>query len=873
MKTKFYLIAFVLVAIAGNLRAQTDTLALWHFENSAKRGLIIDNASFSTSPYTADDGTLANKDIAFLSKTGTNFTAWVTGTGGTGFFAPNANTWNGGTNSRYWQITISTIGYNNILLSSRQMSSNTGPRDFQIEYSTDGVVWTPVGPAVVSLNDVFVSGTVSDLVLPPACDNQPNLNIRWLMTSETSAGGGTVSSAGTSRIDDIIVKGTSGTFAQDAVLSPLSFVYNIDQPAPLKTTITWNDATSLVRITNNNIPTDTLQIGVDYELVVDTIRIFTSYLNTQFTAPGLQHQLIVRFDVGNVSNLTITWDDDNINGAVVQPDTVFYDLSVPTDLSTTITWNDASSITAIIDNQTIPYALVENTDYALAGNTLSIFDAYLGGLLTAAGQQILLNIEFDQGNDVVLVVKSIMSPPAPDVIAHWDFENATKRTAITDHAAFVASPYTADNGIVANINNSPVLLFGGNSFSGWVTGSTVGGFAPNSNNWNDGQSQKYWQIEVSTEGYGELLLSSKQRSSAGGPANFQVEYSINGVDWFAVASSNITCAENFTLGVLNDLPLPAQCNNRTLLFLRWVMTTNTAVNSSPVTTTGTNRIDDIIIKGSFITDQADIIDFGFWEETGPATIDPLAQTVDIEVQYGTNLTDLVAMFVLSPNATATVSGVSQISGDTDNDFSAEVEYLVTAGDGITSKIWTVTVTIANPSVEAEILNFVITDYTNYFLDINSATATVSLSVYGFDLVSLTAEFDLSIGAIAHVGGVLQESGVTVNDFDMPLVYTITAQDGVTQKNWTIEVEGYVNSVPETMGSISRVYPNPSSGIVHIEISSNARIDILNVSGQIVFSEKKESGSHVLELEGLAAGQYFIRSTTENNIQIMSIVIE
>jgi len=872
MKTKIYLFAFALFAFTSNLRAQIDTLALWHFENSAKRALITDNATFGTSPYTADAGITANKDIAFLAKTGPVFTAWVTGTGGTGFFAPNSNTWNGGANSRHWQITISTVGYNNILLSSRQMSSNTGPRDFQIEYSIDGITWIPVGPAVVSLNDVFVSGTVNDLVLPSACDNQPNLNIRWLMTSETSVGGAAVASTGTSRIDDIIVKGTSGTFAQDAVLNPVSFVYNIDQPAPIKTTVTWNDATSLVRITNNNVPADTLQVGVDYELVVDTIRVFTSYLDAQFTAPGLQHQLFVRFDVGNTANMTITWDDDNIYGAVVQPDTLFYDLSNPMDLNTTITWNDASSITTITDNQTTPYVLIANTDYTLSGNTLTILGSYLGAILTAPGQQIMLTLDFDLGNDAVVVIKSIMSPPAPIVIAHWDFENATKRTAIADHAAFVASPYTADNGIVANINTSPVLLFGGNTFSGWVSGSTVGGFAPNSNKWDAGQGLKYWQIEISTSGYGELLLSSKQRSSAGGPANFQVEYSINGIDWFVVPNSNITCAENFTSGVLNEIALPAQCNNRNLLFLRWVMSTNTAVNSSPVTTTGTNRIDDIIIKGSFITDQADIIDFGFWEETGPATIDPLAQTVDIEVQYGTNLTDLVAMFVLSPNATATVNGVTQISGDTDNNFSAAVEYVVTAGDGITQKTWTVQVALADPSDEAEILDFVITDYINFFLDINSVSATVTLSVNSLDLDNLTAEFVLSTGAVAHVGGVLQESGVTMNDFDIPLVYTITAQDGVTQKNWTVNIQ-YINSVPETMGSLYSVYPNPSSGVVHVDLPKKARIDIINIFGQVVFSEVKEAGSHVLMLEHLSSGRYFIKCSHENTSHIMGIVIE
>jgi hypothetical protein len=873
MKTKFLLMLIAVFFLIGKtVTAQTDTIALWNFEDAAKRALIIDNASFGTFPYTADEGIVANKDIAIITKTGPNFTAWVTGAGGTGNFAPNSNTWNGGANSFFWQVTISTVGYENIQLSSKQMSSNTGPRDFQIEYSTDGILWTAVGPPVISLNDVFTSGTVSGLALPAACNNQPALSIRWLMTSETAVNNSPVGSNGTSRIDDILIKGSTGVFGNDATLAPNAFIFNIDQPQQLSSTITWNDANVVTLVRNLNIPPDTLVNGSQYILDADTVRILVPYLNSQYTSVGQQHLIQVQFDIGNPAVISVTWDNDSVYGAAIMPEIADFDLSNPGDVNTTITWNDAGSLVQITDNQATPYVL-QPSDYSLAGNTLTINQSYIAPLLTAPGMNLSLTLQFDIGNDVVFTIQSMMSPPAPDVIALWDFENQTKRDAITDSLTFMTNPYTADDGIPSNINISSVKLFGGNKFAGWVAGAGTGSTAPNSNGWLNGENTKYWQIELNTEGYGNLNLSSKQRSSAFGPANFIVEYSVNGIDWDIVPGSAIACAENFTSGILNELPLPAECSNRTTLLLRWLMSSNTAVNTSPVSSTGTNRIEDIVVKGNFIVDEADIVEFSFQEQTSPAVIDPVLQTIDIEVLYGTNLTDLVAWFVLSPNATAAVNGVPQISGDTDNDFSSTVEYLITAGDGITTKLWSVNVNEGDPSSEAEILDFVILGHTNYNLNINSANATVELDIFNFNLTGLIAEFELSVGAMAEIAGVLQESGVTANDFTNPVVYTIIAQDGTTEKDWNVIVTGYVNNIHQSVMPDINVFPNPSSGVFMIDLPADGFVDVYSHSGQKVFSALLKTGQHIISVDRASSGNYFLRFSSGQRCQTRPIVIQ
>ncbi|HPK06120.1 MAG TPA: HYR domain-containing protein, partial [Bacteroidales bacterium] len=188
-------------------------------------------------------------------------------------------------------------------------------------------------------------------------------------------------------------------------------------------------------------------------------------------------------------------------------------------------------------------------------------------------------------------------------VAGWNFEDASKRVA--PHL-----PYTADTGTDDNKDISEISLIGGSTFSAWDQGSGGSGtFAPNSVNWNDGSGVKYWQIVINTEGFENLRLSSRQRSSNTGPRDFKVQYSLDGTIWADVlGANNITVANNFTTGVLNNVSLPVACENQSTLYLRWIMTSNICVRAGtgsnptndPVQSGGTSRIDDIVILGDEI---------------------------------------------------------------------------------------------------------------------------------------------------------------------------------------------------------------------------------------------------------------------------------
>lgn len=120
--------------------------------------------------------------------------------------------WNGGsTKPDYWLVKTSTKGMANLHLAWRMRSSNTGPRDFKVQYSTDNATWTDIPDPTMAIKAGALAITADDSLftktLPSGAANQDTLYLRWLMASETSASGGTVASGGTHQINNISITG------------------------------------------------------------------------------------------------------------------------------------------------------------------------------------------------------------------------------------------------------------------------------------------------------------------------------------------------------------------------------------------------------------------------------------------------------------------------------------------------------------------------------------------------------------------------------------------------------------------------------------------------------------------------------------------
>jgi len=163
-----------------------------------------------------------------------------------------------------------------------------------------------------------------------------------------------------------------------------------------------------------------------------------------------------------------------------------------------------------------------------------------------------------------------------------------------------------------------------------------------------------------------------------------------------------------------------------------------------------------------------------------AAIDHSSKTAIVHVPYGTDLTGLIATFIVSNYAHAKVGSVSQVSGVTQNDFSGSLQYAVIAQDGST-ELYTLTV-VVDANTAKQILAYTFKGITPAAVGvINETTNTITVNVpNSTNLTALVASFSLSEKAEAFIGAVKQISGSSANDFSSPVSYSVVADDGSTQ---------------------------------------------------------------------------------------------
>ncbi len=186
-----------------------------------------------------------------------------------------------------------------------------------------------------------------------------------------------------------------------------------------------------------------------------------------------------------------------------------------------------------------------------------------------------------------------------------------------------------------------------------------------------------------------------------------------------------------------------------------------------------------------------------------AYIMPNTNEISVHWPYGTARNALGASFTTTA-ALVTVGGVKQISGETLNDYSdpaKPVVFTLYAGDGSSTQ-YTVKITIYSD----DLLNsFGFNQLASPgFIDQTSQTVSVFVP-QNTALTGLAASFTTT-DATVYVGSIVQESGVSTNDFNKPVDYKIVAADGsyriyrVVAVNKTVYVGGMLhrtNTSPES----------------------------------------------------------------------------
>ncbi|HEX4588305.1 MAG TPA: PEP-CTERM sorting domain-containing protein [Gemmataceae bacterium] len=204
-----------LAILGGASRAVGQPVAGWSFEGAT----VASTAGQAPSVTAGGSGSNINSDSGPVSGTATALhasaaTVYSTPSGNGSAKSLSSNTWAIGD---YYQFSASTATAFNIMLDWDQTSSNTGPRDFQLQYSTDGTTYTNFGTAYAVLanaspNPGWNPATSSpiyhftvDLSSVSGLNDNPNAAFRLVDASTVSANGGTVATAGTDRVDNFVI--------------------------------------------------------------------------------------------------------------------------------------------------------------------------------------------------------------------------------------------------------------------------------------------------------------------------------------------------------------------------------------------------------------------------------------------------------------------------------------------------------------------------------------------------------------------------------------------------------------------------------------------------------------------------------------------
>jgi hypothetical protein len=217
MKKLFALIMLVaFVGISSKLTAQ-DTLVYFKFK------VNLDSSNTGGNSFNLED--LMLRDTSFHGKFA--YSAGVDGNPPADYSLSSVN-WINGMDAKFYYTSFSTSAHQNITFSSVQRSSGTGPRDFKVQYKVGSAgTWADVTGATVLVGNDFTTGVLTSIALPSDCNNQPEVFLRWIMTSNTSVGAGTVAAAGTSRVDNIFVYGDVITgISQNASVNNIRFYPN-----------------------------------------------------------------------------------------------------------------------------------------------------------------------------------------------------------------------------------------------------------------------------------------------------------------------------------------------------------------------------------------------------------------------------------------------------------------------------------------------------------------------------------------------------------------------------------------------------------------------------------------------------------------------
>lgn len=204
---KSVLAVTVLMMVGG--AAKADVLAQWTFENNPPEDL----PNSPTGPAVSADSGVGYL-VGFHVSANTD---WTTPAGNGSDNSYSVNTWAIGD---YFQFSSNSLHHKNVVVSFDASSSNTGPQDFKLQYSTDGSAYfdsgfsyvvlangsSPYSPWSVTAGVQSAYSYTADLSALTVLNHDASIFFRLVMTTSDPAKAGSVfGPGGASRIDNVTI--------------------------------------------------------------------------------------------------------------------------------------------------------------------------------------------------------------------------------------------------------------------------------------------------------------------------------------------------------------------------------------------------------------------------------------------------------------------------------------------------------------------------------------------------------------------------------------------------------------------------------------------------------------------------------------------
>jgi hypothetical protein len=452
---------------------------------------------------------------------------------------------------------------------------------------------------------------------------------------------------------------------------------------------------------------------------------------------------------------------------------------------------------------------------------------------------------------LVALIFATMNVFCQDVLVGWTFPLANMTDSI------------ADQGLPMNKNR--VVKLSSDSMIMFI--NTTGSPAPcaQAMGLTNGTVKQYgWNISFSTKGYKDLKLSSMQAACPmhSGPKYWKAQFKIGGMGvWTDIPGGKIECVLgwNSAKAKLDNVSIPSTCNDNPLIFVRWIMTSDSNVTGSSMGTDivdggSMSRIDNISISGTKILTEGDtLVGWTFPNALMSDTIAnlglPVNKTKVIKLKAAMPMT-MLTKTSFSPPACAQAMGMSNatamekgwyIEFDATHYKDLKVfsrQHACPTHSG--PKYWKIQYKVGAGS----------------WTDVPGGNITCALNWVKSAVTALLLPADCNGAAQLGLRWITtSDSNVAGATLGTPIV----SDTSMTRIDDVIITGNLYNDIDENIPQqVFEVYPNPASGMVNIMTDSRLKeIIIYNSFGQQIFSDKV-SGKITLDFGKFGKGLFIVR---------------